>query len=140
IRHRYQLTDRFTRLRATGMLTLEEIAAQLGVCTSTVKIWRHHGLLRAHAYNDQGACLHEPPGADAPLKHKRKLTPRRTAGASTVHVAAVREDHGERLYRAPLPGERVDPHAQEPVVHLCLLSRWRIGPTHCDVDALDELR
>jgi len=59
---------------------------------------------------------------------------------SSAHVAAVREDHGERLYRSPLPSERVDPHAQQPVVHLRLLSRWRIGPTHRDVDALDELR
>jgi DNA invertase Pin-like site-specific DNA recombinase len=84
IRHRYRLTDRFTRLRVAGMLTLEEIAAQLGVCTATVKIWRRHGLLRTHVYNDQGACLHEPPGVDAPLKHKRKLTPRRTPVASTT--------------------------------------------------------
>ncbi len=68
IRRSYGLRDRFTRLRAAGLLTLEEYAAAVGVHKDTVKQWRRRGLLRAHPYNDQGACLYEPPGHDAPKK------------------------------------------------------------------------
>ncbi len=78
LRETYGLTDHFTRLRAQGMLTLQEVATQLGVCTSTVKAWRQHGLLRAHTYNDKGECLYEPPGKDAPVKGKHKLQRERT--------------------------------------------------------------
>jgi len=72
VRLNYSLPDRFSRLRARGLLTLEEIAVSLGVCTATVKDWRRYGLLEAYPYNDRGECLFEPPDADAPVKHKRK--------------------------------------------------------------------
>lgn len=68
IRRTYSLRDRFARLRAAGLLTLEEYAAALGVHKDTVKKWRRWGVLRAHPYNDQGACLYEPPAHDAPKK------------------------------------------------------------------------
>lgn len=68
----YSLRSRYDRLRAAGMLTLEEIAARLGVATATVKVWRRGGLLKAHAYNDKLGCLYEPPGADAPTRHQGK--------------------------------------------------------------------
>jgi hypothetical protein len=80
LREGYGLTDRFTRLRSRGMLTLLEMAARLDVCTRTVKRWRQGGLLRAHRYDDKGGCLYEPP-ADAPTKWKHKL-PRRTSAES----------------------------------------------------------
>ena len=35
------------------MQTAEEIAARLGICTSTANQWRKRGLLRAHAYNNK---------------------------------------------------------------------------------------
>jgi hypothetical protein len=73
VRRTYGLTDRFTRLRRHGLLTLGEIAAQLGVDTSTVKVWQRAGLLRSQPYNDKGSRLYEPPGPDAPVKHKRKF-------------------------------------------------------------------
>jgi DNA-binding transcriptional MerR regulator len=42
------------------MLTLAEMARALGVSMRTVRIWRGHGLLRGHAYTDNGKCLYEP--------------------------------------------------------------------------------
>src|SRR5271166_4600167 len=53
IRDDYQLRSRQQRLRDAGMLTLTEIAAQLGVSAGTIKIWHHAGLLTAHPYNDK---------------------------------------------------------------------------------------
>lgn len=70
LRRTYQLRSRYHRLRADGMLTLEEIAEQLDVCPATIMTWRLDGLLGAHAYNDKGQCLYERPGAEAPKKHK----------------------------------------------------------------------
>lgn len=72
IRASYQLRSRYDRLREAGMLTLAEMAVALGVSTCTVKIWRRKNLLRAHAYTDRNDYLFEPPGPDAPEKHKRK--------------------------------------------------------------------
>ena len=49
----------------------------LDVSTHTVKKWRHHGLLRAHCYNDKNECLYEPPGDQPPVKQQgRKFTKR----------------------------------------------------------------
>ena len=78
LRRDYDMKKRYDRLRDTGMLTLEEMADLLGVATHTVKIWRNHGLLRAHAYNDKNECLYEHPGDDPPVKAQgRKLSKRR---------------------------------------------------------------
>ena len=70
LRRDYSLKTRYERLRAAGMLTLTEIADQLGLATQTVKIWRNHGLLRAHPYNDKNECLYEDPGEDPPAKRQ----------------------------------------------------------------------
>jgi DNA invertase Pin-like site-specific DNA recombinase len=71
----YGLKSRYLRLRERGLLTMEEMAESLGVCTATVKRWRRHGLLRGHAYNDKDECLYEPPGPDRPCKCQgRKLS------------------------------------------------------------------
>ena len=78
LRHNYGMKNRYDRLREMGMLTLEEMAALLGVSTSTVKMWRKHGLLRAHAYTDKNECLYEHPGEDPPVKTQGlKLSKRR---------------------------------------------------------------
>jgi DNA invertase Pin-like site-specific DNA recombinase len=78
LRRDYELKTRYDRLREAGMLTLAEIADHLGVATQTVKKWRDHGLLRAHAYNDKNECLYEPPGDDPPVKKQgNKLSKRR---------------------------------------------------------------
>ena len=66
------IKDRFTRMRASGMLTLDEVAAAIGVCTTTIKKWNQWGVLKGHPYNDKGQCLFDPPGEDAPAKYKHK--------------------------------------------------------------------
>jgi hypothetical protein len=75
----YALKTPYDRLRAAGMLTLTEIADQLGLSTQTVKIWRNHGLLRAHPYNDKNECLYEDPGEDPPVKQQGVNLPKRAA-------------------------------------------------------------
>jgi hypothetical protein len=72
IRLTYKLRDRFTRLRAAGFITAEEMAECLNIDRDTVKHWRDRGLLRAYHYNDKLQCLYEPPAGDLPLKHKQK--------------------------------------------------------------------
>jgi len=73
LRYAYHLKDRFSRLRAAGFLTMEEIASKLGVLPCTIKKWRARGLLHAHRYNDKGECLYESPDVLLPAKfaHKR---------------------------------------------------------------------
>jgi DNA invertase Pin-like site-specific DNA recombinase len=68
LRRAYRLKPRFDRLREKGMLTVKEIAKELGVCTATVNDWRRSGLLKATMYNDRHQCLYEPPGKAAPRK------------------------------------------------------------------------
>jgi len=68
IQRNHSLKTRYDRLRETGMLTAQEMAQALGVATTTIKIWRVHGLLRGHAYNDKGDYLYDPPGEHAPKK------------------------------------------------------------------------
>ena len=78
IRRAYGLVSRYDRLRRAGLLTMDEVAARLGVHPSTVKAWRASGLLRGHAYNDKNECLYEVPGDDAPTKQQgRSLRSRR---------------------------------------------------------------
>ena len=73
LRHRHGLKDRFSRMREAGMLTLDEVAAVLGVCTPTAKTWNQRGILKGHPYNDKGQCLFERPRGDAPVKGKHKF-------------------------------------------------------------------
>jgi DNA invertase Pin-like site-specific DNA recombinase len=66
----YQLRSRRQRLLATGLIPLEEIAAQLAVSTSTVKIWYHAGIVSGQRYNDKGEVLYHPPGPNPPALHQ----------------------------------------------------------------------
>lgn len=68
VQRRYGLKSRYDRLRAAGLLTLEEVAQVLDLSTTRVKIWLRHGLLRGHAYNNSNACLYEHPGEHPPRK------------------------------------------------------------------------
>ena len=91
IRRDYSLTARYDRLRAAGMLTVQELAAVLGVTPNSVKIWNRHGLLHGHAYNDKNQCLYEPSAGNSPHKAQgQKLSERRAAievpSASTNEV------------------------------------------------------
>jgi hypothetical protein len=73
LRYAYDLKDRFSRLRAAGLMTMEEMAVKLDVLPCTVKKWRERGLLYGHRYNDKRECLYESPDVLLPRKfgHKR---------------------------------------------------------------------
>lgn len=83
LRHRHRLTDHFNRMRAKGMLTLDEVAAALDVHPGTAKDWNQRGILKGHPYNDKGQCLFDRPGEDAPVKYKHR-SPK--AGVSQITV------------------------------------------------------
>jgi Recombinase zinc beta ribbon domain/Recombinase len=68
LRRAYGLKTHYERLREAGLLTKQEMAARLGVSVSTVDIWRKHGLLRAHRYDEKRARLYEDPGPNPPVK------------------------------------------------------------------------
>jgi DNA invertase Pin-like site-specific DNA recombinase len=68
IQRSYSLMPRYDRLRKAGMLTVDEMAALLGICRQQVTIWNRHGLIRGHPYNDKNDCLYEPPGENPPRK------------------------------------------------------------------------
>ena len=88
LRRAYGLKTRYQRLRAQGLLSLTEIAARLEVSTRTVKIWRSHGLLRAHPYNDRNQCLYEPPIGHPPSKQQgRKLATRQPIPPTPVSTS-----------------------------------------------------
>jgi len=77
IRRDYKIRTRYDRLRDAGMLAVDEMADLLGVSTATVKVWRRHGLLRAHAYTNKNEYLYEHPGENPPVKAQgQKLSER----------------------------------------------------------------
>jgi len=59
IRRSYHLKSRYDRLRDQGLLTVQEMAKELGVTAQTVKIWAAHGLLISYVYNDRMERLFE---------------------------------------------------------------------------------
>lgn len=77
IRRRYGLRSRYDRLRATGLLTADELASQLGVSRKTVERWRRGGLVHGCAYTGKPEYLYEPPAADAPTKQQGRKVPGR---------------------------------------------------------------
>jgi len=86
IRRRYDLTSRYDRLRKAGMLTVDEMAAMLGITPQWIKIWHRHGLLRGHAYNDKNDCVFEHPGNNPPRKAQGvKLSKRRLVNEVVAH-------------------------------------------------------
>ena len=68
IRNQYGLPSRYDRLRKAGLLTVKEMAVELGITPQWVRIWNRHGLLRGHAYNDKNECLFERTGNNPPRK------------------------------------------------------------------------
>jgi DNA invertase Pin-like site-specific DNA recombinase len=82
------LKNRYDRLRAKGMLTLQEIANQLRVGPDTVRKWARHGLLRAHAYTDHNDCVYEPPNPNLHPKSKGVKLRKRLALLKNVDTIA----------------------------------------------------
>ena len=70
IRNAYHLKSRFERLRERGMLTARELAAQLGVCSTTLYQLGRSGILHEHRYGNQHRCLYEPIGSGFFIKGK----------------------------------------------------------------------
>lgn len=71
ITHNYKLKTRHARLRATGKLTVDEVASLLGVTVATVRRWGKKGIIKTYPYNDRNGCLYEHPGINSPLMKKR---------------------------------------------------------------------
>jgi len=71
LRQDHRLPSHRERLRARGLLTIAEVAQQLGVHTSTIKNWHAAGLLTGHKANEQNEQLYEPPTPGDPrlVKH-----------------------------------------------------------------------
>jgi len=61
LRCKYGLTDRYTRLRARGLLTLSEVAEVLGAHPSTVKVWARQGRIASVLLHDNGERLFPRP-------------------------------------------------------------------------------
>ncbi len=70
IRVKHQLATREERLRKRGLVPLDEAAAALGVCTTTLKAWHHEGRLAAQRVNQKGEHYYQIPA----------LTPRKATG------------------------------------------------------------
>jgi len=60
LRRHHGLADRYTRLRAQGMLTAEELAPSYGVTAQTIWRWYRQGRIVGMCYNDRGSCLFLP--------------------------------------------------------------------------------
>jgi len=71
LRRNHDLPSHADRLRARGLLTLDEIAQRLDVHPGTIKAWQRAGLLSAHKANDKNERLYEPPTPGDPRLVKR---------------------------------------------------------------------
>lgn len=69
------LPSHLERLRARGLLTITELADQLGVHPSTIKAWQKAGLLESHQANDKNIRLFNPPEPGDPRYLKRQGRP-----------------------------------------------------------------
>ena len=57
---RYQIRSHHQRLRDTGLLTLDEIAGELGAHPQSIKRWYRLGLITGRLADDRGTCLYHP--------------------------------------------------------------------------------
>jgi len=81
------IPDLRQRLRGAGMLTLDEIAGEMGVTTATIKRWQHRGHITGRRIDARRAHLYHP-GQHRPPDGRRRdqLTPPEA-------VPATRDDH-----------------------------------------------
>lgn len=59
------------RLRAAGMLTLEQIAEQLGVSTQTIKVWQRRGDITGRRIDARREHLYHPGQTRPPARRRR---------------------------------------------------------------------
>ena len=72
LRRTNNLPSHAARLRARGLLTLDEIAQHLGVHPTTIRHWHAAGLLTSHKANDKNERLFEPPTPGDPRLVKQQ--------------------------------------------------------------------
>jgi DNA invertase Pin-like site-specific DNA recombinase len=89
LRRANHLPSHAERLHAKGLLTLTEIAHQLGVHPTTIKRWHHAGLLHSRKANDKNEQLYQPPAPSDPRLTARMGSPltRRVHTESTTRGA-----------------------------------------------------
>ncbi len=73
------------RLRAQGMLTLEEIATQFGVTTDTIKIWQRRGHITGRRIDGRRLHLYHPGQTRPPDGRQRHQPTARPTLAATRH-------------------------------------------------------
>ena len=66
LRRAHDLPSHADRLRARGLLTIDQTAERLGVHPSTIKAWHRAGLLTSHKANDKNERLFDPPDPNDP--------------------------------------------------------------------------
>jgi DNA invertase Pin-like site-specific DNA recombinase len=78
LRRAHDLPSHADRLRARGMLTINQTAERLGVHPSTIKAWHHAGLLTSHKANDKNRTALRPARPPRPTPHSApRLAPAR---------------------------------------------------------------
>lgn len=81
------IPDLRERLRAAGMLTVEEIAAQLDVTIATINTWRRRGQLTARRVNGRRESLYDP--------GQRRPPDGRSTRRRTDAVTPICDDEGD---------------------------------------------
>jgi hypothetical protein len=79
------IPSHFDRLRAKGMLTLEEVADQFGVSTRTVKTWQHRGHITGRRVDGRRAHLYYPGQGRPPDGRRRHPRPAPEAVTADSH-------------------------------------------------------
>jgi DNA invertase Pin-like site-specific DNA recombinase len=82
VRRNHGLADRRQRLAARGLVDLDEAAARMGVCTSTVKAWHHEGRIEGERLNDKGEHYYRIPEG---VPRKRIGRPPKSRPSSETH-------------------------------------------------------
>jgi DNA invertase Pin-like site-specific DNA recombinase len=77
LRRAHGIPSHLERLRARGLITIDEIAEHLHVHKSTIKGWHRAGLLISHKANDKNIQLFEPPTPGDPRLVARQGSPLR---------------------------------------------------------------
>jgi DNA invertase Pin-like site-specific DNA recombinase len=77
LRHAHRLPSHHQRLRAKGLLTIDEFAERVGVHPGTIKHWQRAGLVTGHKANDKNVRLFDPPQPGDPSLVKRQGHPLR---------------------------------------------------------------
>ncbi len=85
LRLAHRLDSREQRLRRRGWIGVGELAAHLGVCTSTIKTWHREGRLVGEPFDDKAQCLYQIP-TTAPFKKIGRPPGRTPRGKTTANA------------------------------------------------------